>query len=286
MLKLRHFLLTATLLLTVLLPVGAAGADDHGHEGESHEVDSHDVHSHDPHSHDGPLHFAHPLIAESPSPDTKIRFDGFTFDGDENSDQVRLEAEYAFHPSFSLEIDVPWTSLDEEGGSRSDLDNVGLGLKFANFAFADRGLLLGYGLEFGLPTGDDTRGIGSDNVLEIEPFLSLGVLRGRFELVSFIEFGIPTNQHEDEGQEVETEMGVNLSLLYHASQRLQVLVELDGETVLSGDEEGESVVNVTPGVKVRPITDSPLWLGLGLGTPVSSEEEFDTRVVGSVFYHF
>lgn len=295
---LRRLLTRTLLVLAVGLPVLAAGAEEAPHDqartgahdqahDANHDQDPGAEHGHEGHSHAGPLHFSHPLIAESPSPDTKIRLDGFTFDGDEGSDQLRLEAEYAFHPSFSIELDVPWTSLDdEEGGSTSGLDNIGLGLKFANFAFADKGLLLSYGIEFGLPTGDDAKGIGSDNVFEIEPFLALGVLRGRFELVSFFEFGIPTNQDEEEGQEVETEMGANLSLLYHASRRIQLLVELDGETVLSGEEEGESVVNVTPGLKVRPVADSPLWLGLGLGTPISSNEEFDTRVVGSLFYHF
>lgn len=287
--------LTWTLLaLAVSLPALVAGAveaphdqaHDAGHDQDPGAEHAHEQ-GHEGHSHTGPLHFSHPLIAESPSPDTKIRFDGFTFDGDEDSDRLRLEVEYAFHPSFSIEVDVPWTSLDDdEGGSTSGLDNIGLGLKFANFAFADKGLLLSYGIEFGLPTGDDAKGIGSDNVFEIEPFLALGYLRGRFELVSFFEFGIPTHQKEEEGQEVETEMGVNLSLLYHASRRFQVLVELDGETVLSGDEEGESVVNVTPGFKVRPVADSSLWLGLGLSTPVSGDGEFDTRVVGSLFYHF
>lgn len=239
------------------------------------------------------LHFSHPLIAESPSPDSKIRLDfdslDLTGDGESGTERgVRLEAEYAFFPSFSIELDVPYVSLGPEGEpSTSGLDNISVGFKFANFAFADRGVLLGYGLELGLPTGDDEKGIGSSNLLEIAPFLAVGYKRRALELVSFLEFGIPTNQDEAKGQEVETELGFNLSALYHFSPRWQGLLELDGEEVLSGEEEeGHSVLNLTPGVKFRPVAGNSLLLGVGLSFPLSHEEEFDTRIVGSAFYHF
>lgn len=279
-------------------PVCAHEPDSHAERGEPHshaegdEQPSHAEGEGHSHSHGEELHFTHPLIAESPSPDTKIRFDVFSFDldGEEESGsetELRVEAEYAFFPSFSVELGVPWVSVDPDGEAGvSNLGNVGLGFKFANFAFADKGLLLGYGLELGLPTGDDDKGIGSSNILEIEPFLSLRYKQGRFELVSFLEFGIPTNQDEEKEQEVETELGVNLSLLYHASHRVQVLLEIDGERVLSGEEEGEESWNLTPGVKLRPVARSSLLLGVGVGFPISGEEEFDTRLVGSVFYHF
>lgn len=287
-LNLGRLVLTTTLLLAGIHSA-AAQTQDPGHD----HAPGHD-HDHDAgHEHPGqPLHFSHPLIAESPSPDTKIRIDFNSLDiqaGDEvgRESGVQLEAEYAFHPSFSIEVDVPWVSLDPEGEPKvSGLGNIGLGFKFANFAFADQGVLLGYGLELGLPTGDDEKGTGSSNLLEVAPFLAVGYKHRKLELVSFLEFGIPTHQNEEKGQEVETELGFNLSALYHVSSRWQALLELDGEEVLSGEEEGHSVLNLTPGVKFRPVAGKSLLVGAGVSFPLSNEEEFDTRLVGSVFYHF
>ena len=75
----------------------------------------HDHGAHD--DHDGPLHFAHPIFTESPSPDTKLRLDylirQITADAQEHS--MRVEAEYAFTPSFSIEANIPVTSRRESG---------------------------------------------------------------------------------------------------------------------------------------------------------------------------
>ena len=98
------------------------------------------------------LHFSHPLITESVSPDTKIRID-YTFVNladDATKNAFLFEGEYAFHRSFSIEAGVPFETLDPGvGSSMSNFGNAELAFKFANFAFEDRGLLLGYGIELG-----------------------------------------------------------------------------------------------------------------------------------------
>lgn len=242
------------------------------------------------HSPEGALHFSHPLIAESPSPDTKVRFDYFFRDVDHEGEKarehtMRLEGEYAFDPAFSVEIDVPYELRHpDEGSNATHSGTVEVGLKFANFAFAEQGLLLGYGIELGLPTGDDEKEIGSDHLFEFEPYFDFGLRRGDVEVVGFVSFGVPTNQAD--GEEVETELGYNLSALYHVTSRLAGLVELDGESALSGEEDGTSVVNITPGVKFRPFADSNLQVGVGVSFPVSGEREFDVQTILSLFYHF
>src|SRR2546430_2389509 len=71
------------------------------------------------HHHEEELHFSHPLIVESPSPDTKVRFDYFyrRFRTGERAGEhtPRVEFEYAFRPTFSIETNVPYTFRNVEG---------------------------------------------------------------------------------------------------------------------------------------------------------------------------
>ena len=239
----------------------------------------------EPGHHEG-LHFSHPLIAESVSPDTKIRID-YTFVNladDATKNAFLFEGEYAFHRSFSIEAGVPFETLDPGvGSSMSNFGNAEIAFKFANFAFEDRGLLLGYGIELGLPTGNDAEGIGSDHIFEFEPFFNIGYQREGFEVVSFVTFGIPTNQ--EDAEEVKTEFRYNFASLYHANPRLQLMLELDGEAVLSGDEAGESEWHLTPGLKVAP-ANSDLFIGFGVRISLSDNSELDAQALVSLFYHF
>jgi len=240
-------------------------------------------------AHEG-LHFTHPIIAESPSPDTKARVDYLFRNINDNGQNVNehgvnFEGEYAFNRSFSIEVDTPYTVVDPKGAaSMSHLGTVGLSFKFANFAFEDHGILLGYGLEFGLPTGDEERGIGSDHLVDIEPFFDIGYKRDNLEVVAFTSFGIPINQNQ--GEAVETEMGYNLSFLYHLNHRFAGILEFDGHTILSGPEDGASVVNITPGFKVKPTHNDKFELGAGVSLPLTNTREFDVRAKVSAFYHF
>jgi len=240
---------------------------------------------HGGHIHGQTLHFSHPILGESPSPDTKLRLGGIRGSGDEgDATTLFLEAEYAFDPAFSIGLDVPYTFLDPDGGPSEDaLDNVGVVFKFANFAFADRGLLLGYGIEFGLPTGDEDAGIGSDHLFELAPFLDFGYMAGNLETVGFATFGIPTHQRGSE--ESETELESSLSFLYHVNESVAPLLEFDSQGVLSGDEDDLWIVNVSPGVKLAPFADKSVKLGLSVGWPLTDDEEFETRVAASLFCH-
>lgn len=112
--------------------------------------------------HHAGLHFSHPLVAESVSPDTKIRFDHRFFefpDGDEENSGV-LEVEYAFHRGFSVELGLPYSYTESAFG------NLEVLLKFANYAFEGSGLLLGYGVEFGFPTNGSPEGDRGEGEVE------------------------------------------------------------------------------------------------------------------------
>ncbi|MBW2288574.1 MAG: hypothetical protein JRG90_12205 [Deltaproteobacteria bacterium] len=246
----------------------------------------------EPPAHQEQLHFAHPLVVESPSPDTKIRLHYF-FDNDagEDKDQVHtlhLEAEFAFARWVSLEVDTPYTFISpEEGGSRHNVGDVEVALKFACFAFAESGLLLGAGIEFGIPTGNDDKGIGSSHTAVVEPFLDAGFKVRDLETVAFLAFGVPFNtKGGDEAHEADWEVEWELAFLYHVMPWLEATVEFEGEHVVGGEEDGVTVFNMTPGIKVTPFEQHAFKIGAGVSFPLTHDNEYNVRGVFSLFYHF
>ncbi len=233
------------------------------------------------------LEFSHPLITESISPDTKIRF---TFlDTRDNSGMYSqtydLEMEYAPVPSFSLHLDIPYAVLNPSGESRiSNLDNIELDLKFANFAFASHKVLLGYGISFGFPTGSQAKDIGSDHIWDINPFFNGGFMWRKWEWTAFFTFGIPANQKNNEN--MQTGLESRLTALYHLSPRWQALVEAGNATQISRFYRGAGNYDLTEGIKYKPDPDKPWIIALGAREPLGNNDELKLQGVLSVFYHF
>jgi hypothetical protein len=257
-------------MLGVLLMPLAALAQEH-HHGEEE------------------LHFSHPLIGESPSPDTKIRFDYFyrrIRDGEKVSEHTaRLEFEYAFRPTFSIELNVPYTFRNVAGElETSHSDNIEVSLKFANFALREHHVLVDYGVSFDLPAGSDSKGIGSSHIVEVEPYFGFGVMRDKFQVIAFSAVSIPTNKHL--GDDENTALNYQLSFLLKSTPSIQPLIELDGTTGLSGNGRGNTVVNLSPGIKFRPLHSEHWQIGAGVGFPITNRQEFKTRTTVSAFYHF
>lgn len=289
----------------------------------SHGTRAQETHVHEDgtaHVHQG-LHFTHPLIAESVSPDTKVRLDVQHFelaDGDVENSAV-LEAEYAFHRSFSIEVALPYSFSASEAG------NLSATFKFANYAFEDAGILLGSGVEIAVPTngtpepeglpvatvrgsflplpdprlhvaGPVEETLGTDE-WELSPFLNVGLKRGRLEIAGWgildVPFGAPEEEEpppdpeEEHGHGEGVEISYTLSALYSiVPSRVEGVLELDGGGGVSGAAVGEDVANLSPGIRFRPFAGRPLVLGASVGFPLTSEEQFDTRVRVSAFWHF
>jgi hypothetical protein len=240
------------------------------------------------HHHDEELHFSHPLITESPSPDTKVRFDYFyrRFRADRTSEHSpRLEFEYAFRPTFSVEVNVPYTFRNVAGApASSHTESMDVALKFANPVLKEHHVLLVYGVEFGLPTGSDNKGIGSSHIFEVAPFFGAGLKREKVEVVALSSVRVPT--HKRAGDEDATTLGYQLSFLFKPTPSIEPLIELDGETGLGSLVRGNTVVNISPGIKFRPPHSEHWQVGAGIGFPITNRKDFDTRVVVSAFYHF
>jgi hypothetical protein len=145
-------------------------------------------------------------------------------------------------------------------------------------------VLLGGGIEFGLPTGNSSKEIGSSHTLEVEPFLDLGFKRGSFEFVSFLSTGVPVNENGED--EADVELGLNASVLYHLDRRFQAILEFDFERVFGGEEAGHTAASISPGFKLVPTANENFQIGAGVSLPLRDDKDFHVRAILSAFYHF
>ena len=241
----------------------------------------------DDHDHDH-LHFSHPLVTESPSPDTKLRLDflgsrtGNPITSRENT--FRLEAEYAFTHSLSLAVVAPFIFRTAPVAERaSGLGNLEVSLKAASVAFGEHGLLLGGGLSAELPTGNDSKGIGSSHVLELEPFVDAGYKRDALEFVGLA--ALSSTFRRRPGEEAERDLSFDISTLYRIHARLEGLLEVTTSRALIGPESGTQQTFIAPGLKVYPFSSSKLMFGASflVGTGVVHDTH---ALLLSGFYHF
>jgi hypothetical protein len=117
----------------------------------------------------------------------------------------------------------------------------------------------------------------------LEPFADFGVKIHDFQVIGFLALGFSVNQKGDQNE--GDELAYALSMLYHLGSVVEILLEFDGETVLNGEEDGESVLNIDPGIKFAPFKSKDLKFGFGAGFPLTNDKEFEYRLIGTVFYH-
>lgn len=276
----------------VTLPVPAAPQELPRDDGHAHDETTA--------SHHAGLHFTHPLVAESVSPDTKLRLDFRREElGEEGESEVELEAEYAFHRSFALEVGLHFEPTEGRFGETHVL------AKFANYTFEEDGVLLGYGLELRLPTGaahghggleepehEHVEGEGhtaeepasDEDIYEFAPFLNAGIAAGAWELSAWTRYAIPTNQVEP--AERGPELRYSLSALLHATRRLQPVLEISGTSGLGGPSADRETLGLTPGLRIRPFLEQPFVVGGAVTLPITDERDFERRFLVSAFWHF
>lgn len=275
----------AAILMALSASRPAFAADDHDH-AHDHDLGHEQTAPHAAHP-----HFTHPLVTESPLPENQARFDVEYARSDEDGAggdafEAELSLEFALTPNVGFEVAVPYVWIDPEDGGGSDgVGNAEVAAKFASYRFGDRGLVLGAGLEAGLPTGDDASGTGDDRTVELEPYLGFGYRRDRFEMIGVLRFGVPVNERAAEKAEVDLELGADLSLLYHVTPRVAGLLELSGAAVVAGASD-ETVLSVNPGLSVDLTGEGRLRLGVGAGVPLTDDAGYDYAVRTMVILHF
>ena len=109
----------------------------------------------------------------------------------------------------------------------------------------------------------------------MEPFSTVGIALGDFDILAFIAYELNVNAHVEGPREQELTAGVAAG--YRMHRLFTPLLELTTVTRTRGDDEdgllGRTQVYLTPGFNTRPWPGTTLRLGVQL--PVTDAREFD-----------
>ena len=141
-----------------MLCIGAAAAfaqDDLHDEARHRSTLEHEEHLH---AHPG-VDLSHPIVNESPVPETHLRIDyNFADVGDGSEHAISATAEYALTQNFSVEAVLPYVFVDPDDGEGADrLGDAIFAVKLATYEFVDHRILPAIGVEVVLPTGNEKK---------------------------------------------------------------------------------------------------------------------------------
>jgi hypothetical protein len=268
-------------LVPAFLVLGLCASQSLMAQGTEHHHDEDEG----PGNHHDHLHFSHPLVTESPSPDSKLRLD-FLRTSLREVDQpaanvMKLEVEHAFSRALSLSATASdaWMAATRNA-SQSRATSLELAVKGANFSLSDLGILLGGGLAFDIPLTQTLPAAAEKDKVEAEPFVDFAVKRDELEFVTLASYATSVAR----SGEREKRFQVMGSLLQHVSPRLEVLGEAAILRPLSGDGDRSFQVRLAPGVKAWPTADKDLALGVSVPIAVSGQKSITVLI--SALLHF
>jgi len=274
------------------------GGSSHGHDDSCwcdecghghHDFDYFDAYHHR-HETAGGYPFFEMLVTEHAFIERKVRLDYVSTNGADggevDEDELEFEFFWAVNNRLAVFVEAPYAWLNPE----SDPNTSGFGDLEAGFrfvAFDGEYTIVTFGLNVATPTGDSDRDLGSGHT-SLEPVMlmwhDLGcgwVFQGE------LAFEIPVSVRDPEN-EFHYNFALSRTLLGTCDwcyfQYLTPLIELNGVTEVNGPTYGETVINVTPGV--RWAVNETDHAGFGFSFPVTNEEKFESKFILSYIHHF
>jgi len=230
----------------------------------------------------GELNLPRPLLTDKAYPEQEAIFGARFGRGLENATELFGDVEYRLNGLTSLELDVNYTDMHPEGGQPdSGLGDTDISINRV-VAFSRTDLwLASVGLELSLPTGSQSRGLGTGEVVW-EPFVRAGwdwhqvVIQGNL----ILEFPQKTS-------DVNTVIVYDVAIgrYFQPDPRLLItpMVEFNSETSLVGSARGDTQSTILPQLRVQ-------WLqwsaGVGVQVPLAGSRDFDVRPMFDITHEY
>ena len=237
------------------------------------------------------LHHAH---IEDEQRINLTRFENFrTERGEESALSAEMELAFTWLEDFSLgsEIFIP---LSNTGVSNDEFGIGDIEIQPIKYAFLNlpETVLTG-AISVSLPTGDESRGLGGEQTaLGGKVFLDKAYRNWYLGINMEYEASVsgPTFSEVEAGLALaysfieETGEGI-APAMPHAAIIPTAMLELVSESVLTGDEKGEDIITLAPGLQLW-LPESNWKVRVGVGFPLTSDRENDFAVYFQFGNHF
>ena len=231
------------------------------------------------------ISFFYPLVTRRPIIEREFEFKlNHTKGLDARETEATAAVEWAILPRLQFEVEVPFVVLDPDAGKTvAGFGDIELQAKLQVFKSVQYRALVAFGLEYKLPSGSRSRGLGGEHA--IEPFLTAGIALGPFDLIGEVAYEWVLNGDEHPR---EQEFTARLAVAYPASRWFTPLLELVTVTQTRGPADEplhhKTQVSLVPGLNIRP---RPGWtLRAGVEVPVTTAKDFDYRFLGALVIEF
>ena len=237
-----------------------------------------------------------PLVTRNPTPERELELNVEYEKGDEGQEvEAEVELSWRFADRIEASIEVPVLFLmPRESADEWGLGDLTLGGKALVFQSIDQPALVTVGLELGLPTGSDSRGLGGS--FAVTPYVTTGIGLGVIDVIGDVGYTWVLDGPDDG---VET-FALNVAAAYRGWRQVIPMLEVSLVTQTGGgngggeDEEGEpdlvgkAQVYLTPGVIVQSLAWMPPAASLRAGVQIglTDDREFDYRVLASLSWEF
>jgi hypothetical protein len=239
-----------------------------------------------------------PLVTRNPTPERELEFNVEYEKSDEGKEvEAEVELSWRFADRIEASIEVPVLFLmPRESENEWGLGDLTLGGKALVFQSIDQPALVTVGLELGLPTGSESRGLGGS--FAVAPYVTTGIGLGVIDVIGDVGYTWGLDGPDDG---VET-FALNVAAAYRGWRQVIPMLEVSLVAQTSGgkeggedgDEEGEpdlvgkAQVSLTPGVIVQSLAWMPPAASLRAGVQIglTDDREFDCRVLASLSWDF
>lgn len=272
------------------------GGTDHAHgfdtihPYENHERGVFEAYGHAGHTSIEGYPFVHGIRTEIDFIERALEWDlAPTFGADGGTvDEVEFDSElvWALNSRMIFIVGGPLISRDPQLGSQT-IGGGDLELGFQFLSYGGENSLFFTALNVGVPTGDSSRDFGAGHVILEPTALWLYDFREGTYIQSRFGWEIPVST-TDVGSEFRYDVGLFHTFLATRDwtwfRFFTPIIEMNGVTLLSENGHGDTVIDLTGGV--RWVVRGSDEIGLGGSLPITGSKNFDEQFILSYRLHF